>query len=88
MNQKAPRSTSPPGDQPGGDDRPTTHSTSSVQPLLYTLADLAEALRISRRHAERLIAGGRLPKPDIRLGRAVRWRVGTIQAWLEAGGEI
>ena len=57
-----------------------------VEPLTYRLEDLADALGVSRRFLERERAAGRFPKPDLRLGKAVLWRVETIRGWLERGG--
>ena len=45
---------------------------------------LAGLLRCSVRHVHRLVRAGHLPQP-LRLGTAVRWRRGAINAWLEAG---
>ena len=52
-----------------------------MEPQLITASNLAETLRCSRRHVERLNATGRLPRP-VRLGRAVRWLKSEIENWL------
>jgi hypothetical protein len=55
---------------------------------LRTLADvLAELARlgVSRRIIERERSAGRLPKPDLHIGRMPLWRVETVRAWLESG---
>lgn len=62
------------------DDRPR------VEPLTYRFEDLAEAIGVSRRFLERELSAGRLPKPDLRLGKVPLWRVETIRNWLERGG--
>ena len=46
--------------------------------------EVAAILGISVRHVWALLSQRRLPKP-IRLGRAVRWNVDEIRAWLAAG---
>lgn len=44
--------------------------------------DLRELLRVSDRQLRRLTAAGRLPRPDLKLGRGLRWRRQTIDTWL------
>jgi hypothetical protein len=58
---------------------------SSIEPLM-SIMDLAGVLKCSRRGVERLRASGRVPKPDITVGRMPRWRPGTIRKWIEKGG--
>lgn len=53
-------------------------------PLLFSLAEMAQRLRVSKRHAARLASTGRFPKP-IRLGRCVRWSALELESWLAAG---
>ena len=57
----------------------------AIEPLM-SIRDLAEVLKCSRRSVERLRASGRVPKPDIIVGRMPRWRPGTIRRWLEREG--
>jgi excisionase family DNA binding protein len=52
--------------------------TSSGSELL-TAADVQALLRVSRGEAYRLLAG---PIPTVRLGRAIRVRPSTLEAWL------
>ena len=52
--------------------------------LTYRLAELAQALGISRRTLERERSAGRFPAPDLHIGKAPLWRPGTVQAWIEA----
>jgi hypothetical protein len=59
--------------------------TLAIEPLM-SINDLAECLKCSRRGVERLRASGRVPKPDIIVGRMPRWRPGTIRRWIERGG--
>lgn len=73
--------------------RPTCQETApepagrpAVDRLTYRLDDLAAALGVSRRTLERERSAGRLPRPDLRIGRAPLWRVETIREWLARGG--
>jgi predicted DNA-binding transcriptional regulator AlpA len=57
-----------------------------VEPLL-SINDLATVLSCSRRLVERMCAGGKVPKPDLKVGRMPRWRADTIRRWIEDGGK-
>ncbi len=57
-----------------------------VERLTLRLDELAEALGVSRRVLERERSAGRLPKPDLHIGKMPLWRVQTILDWLEGGG--
>ncbi len=57
-----------------------------IEPLAYRLDELADALGVSRRTLERERSAGRLPRPDLHIGRAPLWRCETIREWLERGG--
>ena len=50
--------------------------------LLLNVRDVAQALGMSERTVWRLSAIGDIP-PPIRIGRNVRWRRVTIEAWIE-----
>lgn len=54
--------------------------------LTYRLGELAKALGVSRRTIERERSAGRLPKPDLHIGKAPLWRPETIQRWIAEGG--
>lgn len=57
-------------------------------PLAITLSELAELLRVSHRHLERLEAAGKIGPRPIRFGRSKRYLLdgtGGIRAWLAAG---
>ncbi|WP_145266411.1 helix-turn-helix transcriptional regulator [Tautonia plasticadhaerens] len=54
--------------------------------MTWRLADIAEALGVSRRALERERSAGRLPKPDLTIGRMPLWRPETIRGWIERGG--
>jgi len=49
---------------------------------LWTVKEVAAALKLGQRTIWRMVSTGALPKP-IRLGRSVRWRRATIERWLE-----
>jgi hypothetical protein len=57
-----------------------------IEPLL-SVADLCRLLQCDRRTIERMRSAGRLPGPDLCVGRRLpRWRVETIRSWIERGG--
>jgi predicted DNA-binding transcriptional regulator AlpA len=60
--------------------------TPAIERLL-SISDLACVLQCSRRVVERLRASGRLPRPDLRIGRMPRWKPESIAAWIERGGK-
>ncbi len=57
-----------------------------VEPLAYRPEDLEQALGIDNRTLQRWRSAGKFPKPDIRHGHTLLWRVETVRAWLEKGG--
>jgi predicted DNA-binding transcriptional regulator AlpA len=56
-----------------------------IEPML-SIDDLAAILRCSRRLVERMRSAGKVPKPDIKIGKMPRWKAATIRAWIERGG--
>ncbi len=60
------------------------NQSEATERLALSAAAVARLLGISERHTWALNSSGRLPKP-IRLGRAVRWPVDELRAWLAAG---
>jgi predicted DNA-binding transcriptional regulator AlpA len=56
-------------------------------PLCYRFNDLPTALGVSRRTIERERSAGRFPKPDLTIVKMPLWRVETIRAWIEGGGQ-
>ena len=52
-------------------------------PLLRARA-VAHSLGVSGRTLERLLAAGRFPPPDLRLGRITLRRPATVRAWIDA----
>ena len=61
--------------------RPDQAPPPALDPLL-SIDDLARVLNCGRRSVERLLSAGRLPRPDVRLGRMPRWRTVTIREWI------
>ncbi len=55
---------------------------------LLSLDDLAALLSCSRRLVERMRSAGKVPKPDIKIGKMPRWKAATIRAWIERGGRL
>jgi predicted DNA-binding transcriptional regulator AlpA len=56
-----------------------------IEPLLK-IVDLARILGCSRRLVERMRAAGKLPRPDVKIGKMPRWKRDTILRWIEDGG--
>jgi hypothetical protein len=56
--------------------------TPSVETLL-SQNDLARVLNAGRRTVERLRAAGKMPRPDLFVGKMPRWRPETIRAWID-----
>ncbi len=53
--------------------------------LAIPAAELAERLNVSERHLWGMLKSGRLGPQPLALGRAKRWPVAEIEAWLAAG---
>lgn len=59
----------------------------SAVEVLVRKRDLADAMQISTRQLDRLVASGEFPTADAVLGRAPRWKAATYARWLaEQGG--
>jgi hypothetical protein len=56
-----------------------------IEPML-SIDDLAAILSCSRRLIERMRTAGRVPQPDLHVGRMPRWRPETIRRWIAEGG--
>jgi predicted DNA-binding transcriptional regulator AlpA len=87
MSRRASQSTRSGSDLPHEPPQPD----SPAQPLradrlLIRLDEVATALGISRRTLERERSAGRFPRPDKIIGRMPLWRPGTIEVWVEGGG--
>lgn len=52
--------------------------------LLWSWDDIAALTGLSRRLLEREVSAGRMPGPDVRVGRRACWRPATITAWLDS----
>jgi hypothetical protein len=66
---------------------PTANPSLPIESLLG-VADVARILSISRRGVERLRASGKLPRPDLVLGRMPRWKPSTILVLIDGGGHL
>jgi predicted DNA-binding transcriptional regulator AlpA len=66
---------------------PPVPEAAPIERLTLRLAEIAKALGISRRALERERSAGRMPRPDLTLGRMPLWRVKTIREWIERGGK-
>jgi hypothetical protein len=75
----------PPEDSRPEAARPKRTLPASIEPMLG-IDDLAVLLNCSRRLVERMRSAGRVPKPDIKVGKCPRWKAATIRAWIERGG--
>jgi predicted DNA-binding transcriptional regulator AlpA len=65
-------------------DRQLDPNAPAAPPQLATLREVANRLRCTTRHVQKLRATGRFPRPDWMCGRGPRWRLSTIERWLEA----
>lgn len=63
----------------------TSAHDAELERLALPAADVAKLLGISERHLWSMHSTGRLGPRPIALGRAKRWRVDEIRAWLAAG---
>ncbi|ADB14953.1 phage transcriptional regulator, AlpA [Pirellula staleyi DSM 6068] len=63
----------------------TTPEQTAKQCLAIPAVELAELLNVSERHLWGMLATGRLGPQPIALGRAKRWPVDEVKAWLAAG---
>jgi len=66
--------------------RPGRTLPAGIEPMLG-IDDLAALLSCSRRFVERMRSAGKVPKPDIKIGKCPRWKPATIRAWIERGGK-
>ncbi len=79
LKDKEPRGKKPRGEPP--------QLPSGCEALL-TKAQICAALGVSLRTLQGMVSGGEFPREDLRLGVLPRWRVRTLNAWIEekAGG--
>lgn len=57
-----------------------------ISPML-TIVDVCEALKLSSRTIDRLVAVGRFPRP-IKLGHSKRWRSKDVVRFIDAGTRV
>ncbi len=57
-----------------------------MEPMLG-MDELAAFLSCSRRLVERMRSAGKVPKPDMHVGRCPRWKPATIRTWIKSGGK-
>ncbi len=53
--------------------------------MTLRLDEVAEAIGVSRRVLERERSAGRMPKPDLRIGKMPLWCPETIRQWIKEG---
>lgn len=51
--------------------------------LLYGIDEVAAMLDVDRRTVERRRSAGLFPPPDMKIGKLPRWRLATIDAWID-----
>lgn len=54
---------------------------------LLSVRSICEALDVSDRGLRRWIGAGIFPKPDLRIGRNLRWRESTIREFINGNGQ-
>jgi hypothetical protein len=64
---------------------PAAGTPAPVERLCFRIRDIATATGLSQASVERLRASGKLPPPDLVVGRVPLWRVETIRRWVEGG---
>jgi predicted DNA-binding transcriptional regulator AlpA len=52
--------------------------------LLVGWDDVSAHVGVSRRLLEREVSAGRMPAPDVRIGRRACWRPSTITTWIDS----
>jgi hypothetical protein len=75
----------PQSTDPGPGIKPGLTVAAAIEPLL-SIDDLATILNCSRRLVERMRSAGKVPKPDMHVGRCPRWMPATIRRWIAGGG--
>ncbi len=76
-----------PPEDPRPEAKPGRTLPASIEPMLH-IDDLAALLSCSRRLVERMRSAGKVPKPDIHVGKCPRWKPATIRAWIDRGGKL
>ena len=71
---------------PAPGSKPGRTLLAGMEPLL-SIDDLTVILNCSRRLVERMRSAGKVPPPDLHVGRMPRWKPETVRRWMEAGGK-
>ena len=74
----------PTPDTPAPGIKPGRTLPTGMEPMLG-IDDLAALLSCSRRLVERMRSAGKVPPPDLHVGRMPRWKPATIRVWMERG---
>src|SRR5271166_1953253 len=64
-------------------DQPEARDAGHIIEPMLSIDDLTALLSCSRRLVERMRSAGKVPKPDIKIGKMPRWKAATIRAWIE-----
>lgn len=64
-----------------------TKDADGAPETLETIDDWMQPLRISRRGVDRMLAAGKIPPLDLRIGRLLRWKNGSVARWIDAQAE-
>jgi predicted DNA-binding transcriptional regulator AlpA len=82
------RTTTKPGPNPRAVEEPPARRPPPPLPpgceALLGKAQLCAALGVSLRKLQGMLSAGEFPAADLRLGAHPRWRVATLNAWVEA----
>jgi excisionase family DNA binding protein len=62
---------------------PVSEPLAALLAPLLSVDDLARTLNASRRTIERMRSAGKLPRPDLLIGKMPRWKQSTIREWLD-----
>jgi hypothetical protein len=65
----------------------TARPIPAIEPMLV-IDDLATIFSCSRRLVKRMKSAGRLPAPDVIIGRGPRWCPATIKAWVDQQSRV
>ena len=75
-----------PPEDPRPEAKPGRALPAGIEPMIG-IDDLAAILSCPRRLVERMRSAGKIPKPDIKIGKMPRWKAATIRSWIERGGK-
>lgn len=59
----------------------TEAPAATLEPML-SVDDIAATLNASRRTVERMRSAGKLPNPDLHVGKCPRWAQQTVRRWI------